>query len=109
MAAYKRAIALEPDNDRWVYHLAAIYNELGQPEAALREYQRAIAPSPKDYNIQAALADFYRQENRPAGAMAHYQPAIYLANQYLQGGENYELIYRIKVWREALQAMELEK
>jgi tetratricopeptide (TPR) repeat protein len=45
--AYRQALAREPDNARWLYHLARVEERLGDPETAIETIGRSIDVEPR--------------------------------------------------------------
>ncbi|HTW75062.1 MAG TPA: sulfotransferase [Steroidobacteraceae bacterium] len=61
LAAYDRAIALAPDNARFVFNRAAVRRYLGALTEAQADYDRAIALDPLDYEAYRNRSDLCTQ------------------------------------------------
>ncbi len=78
IAAYQRAIELDP-KDAYLHNgLGNVYRDLGHYEDALAEYQRAIALDPKFDDPHNGLGSVYAELGRTDEAIAEYQRAIEL-------------------------------
>lgn len=78
IAAYHRAIELDPDMGDAYINLGRLVHEQGDAAEAARLYHLALSCSPDDpvahYNLALALED----QQRPAVALSHYRRAISL-------------------------------
>jgi tetratricopeptide (TPR) repeat protein len=77
-AAYKQAIALEPQKDEAYYELGDTYRELTRYPEAEKACQKAIEINPENYDAYRELGDAYRYQGETAKAEASYQTAIKL-------------------------------
>ncbi|BDI32480.1 hypothetical protein CCAX7_45310 [Capsulimonas corticalis] len=57
--AYQKAVALEPEEYRWRFHLRLAYESLGRYEEALNAWQASVSSSGDDLTYQTYLADAY--------------------------------------------------
>jgi tetratricopeptide (TPR) repeat protein len=106
IAAYGRAIALEPDQGDWHYVLALRYDEWGDPDAALAEYQAAIGLRPEVPDFHAALGAFYARNGLAEPAIAAYREAIRLYLDIYRDADN---SYYVLLWRNAIRTLEASK
>jgi len=60
----ERAIAEQPEDQRYYGMLAEVYQELGQKDKALELYKKAIAANPDDSMTRISLAQFYYDDNQ---------------------------------------------
>jgi tetratricopeptide (TPR) repeat protein len=100
-AAYESALALEPDNEWWAYHLATLYDASQRWASAERAYLHAVSLRPRSATFHAALADYYSRMDRPADALAYYQRAVRIARR----GFADEPTAMVKAWRVALRGL----
>jgi tetratricopeptide (TPR) repeat protein len=80
IAAYKKAIAIEPRATRF-NGLGNVYRDLGRHDEAIAEFQRAIQLDPKFAAPHNGLGNVYRALGRHEEAIAAYQRAIQLDPQ----------------------------
>jgi len=78
IAAFQRAIALEPTNARPYNNLGSVYHEQGCLNEAIAEFQRAIELDPAFARSYNNLGDVYYDQGRLDEAFAAYQQAIAL-------------------------------
>jgi tetratricopeptide (TPR) repeat protein len=80
VAAYRKAIAIKPEQPAWVYQsLGNLYQQLSQPEAAIEVYQKAIALEPEQPAwVYQSLGNLYQQLSQSEAAIEVYQKAIAL-------------------------------
>jgi len=97
-SAYEQAVALEPDNARWRYHLAHVRAEQGELEAALEELARVVdldagyAPARwrrGDWLLELGRTDEAEQAYRAAVELdgQAVAPRVGMARVYMQRGQ----------------------
>jgi tetratricopeptide (TPR) repeat protein len=78
--AYKKALALAPDNSEAHYDIALSYGELGQLEQALAEINRAIALDAQQSRYYYGRAWILLRSGRNTEAKADFQKAADMGN-----------------------------
>jgi tetratricopeptide (TPR) repeat protein len=81
LAAYQRAIELDPKLTYPHNGLGAVYADLGRHDDALASYNRAIELDPKDAASHRSLADIYQIIGRYEKALNEYQKSVELDPQ----------------------------
>jgi tetratricopeptide (TPR) repeat protein len=82
IAAYQRAIELDPEDAAPHNGLGIVYRAQGRHEEAIAAYQRAIALDPEDADYHNNLGIAYQHAGRYEEAIAAYQRAIELDPEY---------------------------
>ncbi|WP_081914545.1 tetratricopeptide repeat protein [Thermus amyloliquefaciens] len=77
-AHFQRALALDPHHHRALANLGNLYQERGEPEAALDLYQRALKLAPDDPLIHENLAALYKRKGDLDKMVAHMKRATRL-------------------------------
>ena len=78
LAAYQRALELDPKVAAPHNGIGNVYSDLGQYDQALAAYQRAIELDPKDAYPHNGIGNVYRDLGKYDQALAAYQRAIEL-------------------------------
>lgn len=73
---YNKAIALNPQKSKYIYHRGLAYFQLGQYEAAKKDFQATLAMDGGNADIYVKLAFLKQQENDLKGAIEDYTKAI---------------------------------
>jgi tetratricopeptide (TPR) repeat protein len=93
MAAYRRALELDPDLADAHLNLGRLLHEAGNLAAAERHYRQALAVDPDDalaaYNLGVALQD----QHRPREAVAAYKQALALDSAFADAHFNLSGVY----------------
>ena len=76
MAAYQKALTLDPDNQNAAFSLALAYKTEGRTEAAEAGFERALALNPRDSKTRYQLADIWMKARQFTKAEALLQRAI---------------------------------
>jgi arylsulfatase A-like enzyme/Tfp pilus assembly protein PilF len=76
IAAYKRALAIRPDDERTLSQLADLYRSLGRNEAAIEGYKSVLKVDPKAPQIWYQLATLYLDLGRSKEAEATFREAL---------------------------------
>lgn len=122
--AYRLAIEENAENPYLYARLAAVYQELEQPEEAVAQLEIAVEKAAYDSSLQFQLAELYRKLDRKEDALQAYQKAseldpmnfvlhLQLMNAYQAMGEE-ELVKAEeaqlqtiqKAWAESRKALE---
>jgi tetratricopeptide (TPR) repeat protein len=82
IAAFQRAIDLDPEDAAPHNGLGNVYADLGRYEEAIAAFQRAIDLDPEDAYPRNGLGTVYYQQGRYEEAIAAYQRAIDLDPEY---------------------------
>ena len=105
LAAYQRAIELDPQFAYPHHGMGLVYRALKRYEEALAAYQRAIELDPQDAYPHYGMGLVYRALGRYEEALAAYQRAIELDPQFAYPHHGMGLVYRaLKRYEEALAA-----
>jgi len=105
LAAYQRAIDLDPKLANPHNGLGTVYYSLGSYEEALAAYQRAIDLDPKSAYAHNGLGNVYRDLGRHDEALAAYRRAIELDPKYALPHNGLGNVYRdLGRYEEALAA-----
>ncbi len=91
--AYRKSLALEPDNLDVERALADALGRDGQDAAALEAYDDVIDGDPSDANAYLHAAEIERRENRLDDALANLKKAAPLASDSLEIRYNEALVY----------------
>jgi tetratricopeptide (TPR) repeat protein len=75
-AAYKRALAIQPDNQQALAALAEIYREEGRPEAAVEGYRTVLRLEPRSPQIWYQLATLYLDLGREKESEETFREAL---------------------------------
>ena len=67
-ASYRNAVALAPDEFRWLYHLGILYQATGELDDAVRLLERARGRRPDDLPTRVRLAEIRIAQGDPAAA-----------------------------------------
>lgn len=76
MAAYKRALEIQPDNEQALSALAEIYREQGRADAAIEGYRAVLRVDPRSPQIWFQLATLYLDLGRSRESEATFQEAL---------------------------------
>jgi len=105
LAAYQRAIALDPKYASPHNGMGNVYADLGRYDEALAAYQRAIALDPKYASPHNGMGNVYADLGRYDEALAAYQRAIALDPKYASPHNGVgNVYYRLGRYDEALAA-----
>ena len=78
IAAYEKAIELDPKEARYHYNLGILYTEGGEVAKAIAAYEKAIALNPTDAFPHNNLGNLYTDEGESEKAICAYERAIAL-------------------------------
>jgi DNA-binding transcriptional MerR regulator len=78
IAAYERALALDPDYADAHCNLGSVYFNQGRRPLAHACYERALALVPEHLEAHLNLATLHEEEGQDAGALRHYRRALAL-------------------------------
>jgi superkiller protein 3 len=73
LASYRAALALTPEDPRWIYLTGVVEQLRGHPEAAAERYRRVLALRPDDPAASARLAEVQIQLDQPEAAAEIYR------------------------------------
>jgi arylsulfatase A-like enzyme/Flp pilus assembly protein TadD len=76
IAAYKKALAIQPENEMALSELAEVYRAQGKPDAALEGYKTALRIEPRQPHIWYQLATLYMDLGRTTDAEATFKEAL---------------------------------
>jgi tetratricopeptide (TPR) repeat protein len=94
IAAFQRAIALDPDDAYPHNNLGNVYRALKQYDQAIAAFQRAIALNPDYATPHNGLGNVYSDRQQYDQAIAAFQRAIELDPDYARIHNNLGLVYR---------------
>ena len=84
LEAYRKALALRPDNPIAASNLGVTQLWTGRYAEAIASLELAARSAPKNFQIQANLGDAYRAVKKPANAAAAYERSVALAREQLR-------------------------
>ena len=103
IAAYDRAINLDPQNADAYCNRGVAYRELKEYQRAIADYDRAIALNPQNANTYYNRGNAYRELKEYQRAIADYDRAIALNPQYANAYNNRGYAYHnLKEYRRAI-------
>ncbi len=84
LEAYRKALALRPDNPIAASNLGVTQLWTGRYREAIASLELAARSAPKNFQIQANLGDAYRAVKKPGNAAAAYARSVALAREQLR-------------------------
>jgi len=78
IAAFKKAIALKPDNARAYGNMGYAYDSLDQYDQAAAAYRKALLIKPDDPEVYLSMGFAYHKSEQRTKAVAAYEKAIAL-------------------------------
>src|SRR5678816_2227372 len=79
MAAFARAVQIDPANSAVKLRLATEYRAIGDTGSARRMYEEASRLAPKDPTVHHSYAGFLQSQHDIRGAIREYQQFVDLA------------------------------
>jgi tetratricopeptide (TPR) repeat protein len=87
--AYRRAMALRPDDAGAVYNLALLFQNAGRVDEAIASYRKALALRPGLAAAHNNIANALKMKGRLDEAFAHYAQAVRLDPRLADGYSNW--------------------
>ncbi len=91
--AYRKAISINPRNQRAHANLGAVLESMGKPEESERHYRTALEISPDDAEVHYRMAALRRRLGDAEDAIRHYQEAIRLNREDARAHNNLGQIF----------------
>jgi tetratricopeptide (TPR) repeat protein len=76
LAAYQKAIELDPDNPYYHYNAGIVYGEVGDFASAFKEFKKAVELKPDHVQSHFRLGLFYTVSNLPQKALEEFRQVI---------------------------------
>ena len=84
-AEVRRTLELNPEFPTAYFNLALIYEERGDPRAAVEAYEKEIEVAPRDYKAHFNVAKLHGSSGRPLKMKEHLEKTIELNDQFAIG------------------------